>query len=424
MQLSRLLIWGGLGLTIILWSGWIFWGDEATSKADVVCALDQVKMSLAQMVSSNSLKPKPFKIIEKTVKQGDTVSSILSAYLTPQQIYLLTKTAHSVYPLNRLRIGRLYRLVFKQDKLVRFEYEIDDLTCLQVKIDGDKFKVTKFPIKYQIKQTVVSGTIENNLFEAIAKTGEQPILAIKMADILGWDIDFIRDLQPGDSFALVVEKRFRQGKFAGYGRILAVKFINQGKEFYGFLYKNGDRLDYFDLQGRSLRKQFLKAPLAFTRISSKFSYRRYHPILHVVRPHLGVDYAAPKGTPIKTIADGTIIAIGRNREAGKYIKIRHKNGYESIYNHMCRFARGMRRGKKVEQGEVIGYVGQTGLATGPHLDLRVKRFGKYINPLKLNSKGGEPLAKSKLPQFQKNIAQYLPMLSQASCQKDLDKRNF
>jgi murein DD-endopeptidase MepM/ murein hydrolase activator NlpD len=205
---------------------------------------------------------------------------------------------------------------------------------------------------------------------------------------------------------VVVEKRYREGEFKGYGRILAARFVNQDTPYEGFLLEDGGRGEYYTADGKSLRKAFLKAPLDFRRISSGYSNARLHPVLNIVRPHHGIDYAAPTGTPIKAIGSGTVVAVARTKAAGKYVKIRHMNGYESAYLHMSRYARGIRSGQKVAQGQVIGYVGATGYATGPHLDFRMKRYGKYLNPSRVTNPRSQPVSRERMDEFMTVLVSY------------------
>jgi murein DD-endopeptidase MepM/ murein hydrolase activator NlpD len=210
----------------------------------------------------------------------------------------------------------------------------------------------------------------------VSDVGEKPALAMVMADIFAREINFIRDLHPGDSFTLIMEKHFRDGEFKGYGRISGAHFINQGTTYEAYLFNDADGFPYYYTQkGESVKRAFLKAPLSFTRISSTFSPRRLHPILKVWRAHPGVDYAAPTGTPVKAIGNGTVTFKGWSKGVGNYIALKHNNGYESMYLHLSAFARGLNKGKKVQQGEVIGFVGSTGYFTGSHLDFRMKKDG-------------------------------------------------
>lgn len=320
------------------------------------------------------------------VKAGQTFSTLMQNVFTAQQIFTLANQCKDVFPLTRLAAGHAYSITTTDGGFQRFEYEIDGSEKLAIQTAQDGFEVCRMPIAYDVTLERVVGNVESSLYSAVAATGETPELAVRLADIFAWDVDFVREIRGGDSFAVLVEKRFREGKFAGYGRILAAEFVNQGMAHRGYLFEAVEgRPDYYDEDGRSLRKAFLKAPVDFRRISSRYSLRRLHPVLKVYRPHHGVDYAAPTGTPVKAAGDGTVIAVKRDHAAGRYIKIRHANGYESGYLHLSGYARGIRRGVKVRQGQVIGYVGSTGYATGPHLDFRMKKDGRYINPRALKT---------------------------------------
>lgn len=399
-------LWWILGLVLLSVCGYFFFflpTNSSTSEANILPKpKDSLELSPKEVVEPTSV----FRTEEKEVEAGDNLVSILGEYLSLAQIYELAKQSKAIYPLEELKVGNKYKLIFESDKLKGFDYEIDTENIISVFFKDSGFDINKKKIHYEIKRTLLSATIKESLFLTIKELGESPALAISLANIFGWDIDFIRDIWPGDSFVVLVEKKYRGKQFAGYGKILAAKFINQGKPFYAFYYKFKGREDYFDLEGRSLRKAFLKAPLSFTRISSGYTLRRKHPVLKVVRPHQGIDYAAPLGTPIKSVGDGVVSAMGYDRAAGRFVKIRHKNGYETIYNHMSKFARKLRKGLKVKQGQVIGYVGKTGYATGPHLDFRVKRYGKYLNPLTLKSPSVAPIPKEELTSYFSYISSF------------------
>ena len=356
-------------------------------------------------------KQSELRVVKASLQRGDTLSSILKDHLNPSEIYLLSRRCRDVYSMNRLKSGHQYRLLFRDDRLTGFEYDIDADEKLKVDLSGEEYTACREAIEYDTRQKLIQNTISTSLFEAVDEVGESPALAIALAEIFAWDVDFIRDVRQGDSFKLIVSKRYRQGKFAGYGPIKAARFTNSGQEYSAFYYATKDgRQEYFTPEGEAVRKTFLKAPLNFTRISSGYTWRRKHPVLNVVRPHLGIDYAAPTGTPIKSVADGEIITRSRTREAGRYVKVRHPNGYVTVYNHMSRFARGVSRGKNVNQGDTLGYVGSTGLSTGPHLDYRVKKNGRYINPLKIDSKPVKPIPDSELARFKQSIQPMLAVL--------------
>jgi murein DD-endopeptidase MepM/ murein hydrolase activator NlpD len=255
----------------------------------------------------------------------------------------------------------------------------------------------------------LEGNIESSLFGAVAAAGGRPELAVRLAQIFQWDVDFLRDLRTGDSFTALVEERSVDGEFFDYGTIYAVRFINNGRVLDAIAYPDGDgRVGYFDSEGRALRKQFLRSPLKFSRITSRFSMRRFHPVHKRTMPHYGVDYGAPTGTPALVTADGVVSFVGRNGNAGKMVRVRHPNGYETNYLHLSRYGPGIRKGARVSQGQVIGYVGSTGASTGPHLDYRVKLNGRWINPLTISSPPTQPLSEERLPRF---LAHALALIS-------------
>jgi len=354
-----------------------------------------------------------YEIVTDTIHSGDTLASILSDYMPRSRIYRLGRQCRAVYPVGKIKAGHGYRLFFRDGKLARIEYDIDGNEKLRMDVGAEDFRVAREKIRYDTERVILRNTISSKLFDAVREAGGSASVALSLADIFAWDIDFIRDIREGDSFRAVVPKRYRRGEFSGYGKIQAGRFVSRGREFDAFLYKTTTgREEYFTAGGEAVRKTFLKAPLDFSRISSGYSHHRMHPILHVVRPHHGIDYAAPRGTPIKSVADGVVMGKAYNNQAGNYVRIRHLNGYVTIYNHMKRFAPGIRAGKEVTQGETIGYVGSTGLATGPHLDYRVKDHGRHINPLKIDSEPAAPIPETEMARFRHRIAPLVAMLAE------------
>jgi murein DD-endopeptidase MepM/ murein hydrolase activator NlpD len=346
-------------------------------------------------------------LIADRVQKGETASSLLGLYLTPGEIYQLAQQSRPIFPLSRLGAGQRYRLYLREEAFERFEYDINGDEQLIVKLAEEGFEISRQPIAYDIQQELVRGSIRTNLFEAVSARGEQVELAIALADLFAWDIDFIRDLRQDDTFQILIEKRFRDGERAGYGRILAAEFVNRSTAHQAFYFKNGKGSSYYDAEGRNVRKTFLRAPLSYSRISSGFSTRRLHPITKTWRAHPAIDYAAPPGTPIMTVGDGVITEIGYNRNNGNYIKIRHNSVYETIYLHMQGFAKGMRKNERLTQGQVIGYVGSTGLATGPHLCFRMLRNGSPVNPQTVKVPNAEPLPAELMANFKMTISPYL-----------------
>ncbi|HVO84792.1 MAG TPA: M23 family metallopeptidase [Syntrophobacteria bacterium] len=249
------------------------------------------------------------------------------------------------------------------------------------------------------------GTVRGSLYRSAADEGIDHDLAFALADIFAWDIDFLADLRNGDRYSLLYEQRFRNGVFVGNGRILAARFNNAGTRHEAYLYEvPGTEAGYYDRDGRSLRREFLKSPLRYTRISSGFSRSRLHPIFKVCRPHFGIDYAAPVGTPVATVGDGRVVSAGWNKGFGRCVEIRHNGSYSSAYGHLSRFAPGVRPGAAVKQGQIIGYVGCTGWATGPHLDFRFKRDGRPVNPMQVRFPTADPVPRQHLAAFGEHVA--------------------
>jgi murein DD-endopeptidase MepM/ murein hydrolase activator NlpD len=258
---------------------------------------------------------------------------------------------------------------------------------------------------------VVRGVVTSTLFEAVEGAGEEDTLATSLADAFRWDIDFHREVRTGDHFALVVERIRSDGRTVAYGPILAASFESASRVMRAVYYASqGGGPGYYDARGRPLRKEFLRAPLPFTRITSRYSLSRLHPILGRRMPHWGVDYGAPVGTPVRVTANGTVIFRGWKGGGGNTIEVRHANGYVTGYLHLSRFATGVGVGARVTQGEVIGYVGMTGLATGPHLDYRITHDGAHVNPLTVGREPAPPLPARELSRFAAWTARVLPLL--------------
>ncbi|MDL2306869.1 peptidoglycan DD-metalloendopeptidase family protein [Desulfovibrio sp. OttesenSCG-928-C06] len=340
------------------------------------------------------------KVYQSVIDSGDTLGNILQAWLSPGEINSLVTSCKGVYAMNRIRQGQPYAVHTDSGEFVKFEYEIDNDTRLVVAKTETGFEAGKEEIEYDIVLHRVEGNIASSLFNAMLDAGENAQLAVNLADVFAWEINFIRDLREGDSFTLLAEKRYRDGEFKGYGKLLAANFVNQGTSYEAFLFTDADgNSQYFNAEGDSLRRAFLKAPLSFTRISSGFSNRRLHPVLLDWRSHPAIDYAAPTGTPVKAVGKGTVIFKGYTKAAGYHVKIQHLNKYETMYLHLSAFAKGLQKGSKVSQGQVIGFVGQTGYATGPHLDFRMKKNGTFVNPLKELSPRDNPVTKKEMPRY-------------------------
>jgi murein DD-endopeptidase MepM/ murein hydrolase activator NlpD len=282
---------------------------------------------------------------------------------------------------------------------VKFVYRQSPLDIVEATRSGDTWTASKLDVPVDRRLVVISGTIRENLFESVERLGEKPQLVLDFAEIFAWDFDFAADSQPGDRFRLLVEKVFTGDQFVKYGRILAADYQSEGRTHTGVYFKDKGGSGYYTPAGESLRRAFLKSPLEFTRISSTFSRARRHPILGGIRPHLAVDYAAPQGTPVYAVADGAVELAGWSGGSGNTIVLRHRSNFKTMYNHLSRFATGIRSGIPVRQRQVIGYVGTTGLSTGPHLDYRVVKDGRFVNPLKQTFLPGLPVTSASRAAF-------------------------
>jgi murein DD-endopeptidase MepM/ murein hydrolase activator NlpD len=350
-------------------------------------------------------------------EEHDTLDGIFtSGGLTRSESLALTNEFGKVLDLRRLRPGHLIRFHYDADQRVdSVEMKVNGWGELDAVRNGAGFDVTSQAAEQREIETTVSANIDSSLYEALRAAGESPQLAQQLVDVFQWDIDFFA-LKKGDSFSLVVKKKYAGSDPAGYGPILAARFHHDGDAYEAFRCDTGDRAGYYNSKGTPLRKQFLRAPLAFTRITSTFSNHRFHPLLHYFRPHHGVDYGAPTGTPVMTTADGTVVDAAYNRGEGNFIRVRHTSRLETSYLHLSRFAKGIKRGTKVMQGQVIGYVGMTGLATGPHLDYRVSDAGTWLDPLKLRSITPDPLRGGALAEFHAGVARLQPKMAAPAAQ--------
>ena len=340
----------------------------------------------------------------------------LRADLVPTVVDLAT----TMFDPRRLRADNPFRLERTLDGLLRsFELEIDaDRFLRVVGLDDSRptdLRAEVVPYKKERVIATASGLIDRDapsLFAAMEVAGEGPQLSVELADVFSGEIDFNSELQPGDTFRLTFEKVFREGQFSEYGGVLAAEFVNEGRSFKALRYTvPGGKPGYYDEQGRSLKRFFLKSPLKFeASVSSRFSRARRHPVLRIVRPHLGVDYRAPMGASVVAVANGSVVSAGWNGGAGRMVRLRHAGGWETTYMHLSSIA--VRRGQHVSQGQLIGRVGSSGLSTGPHLDYRVVQGGRYLNPLSVHRSlpPGEPIPPAHLGGFREEFARVWVLL--------------
>jgi len=347
---------------------------------------------------SSSSKESQSQVIEGRVQEKSTLFKSLTEKNIPHGWTELIISKLKPYVNFKKIQGGTYRIFTDvKEGLVKFIFEARPNEVYEIEKDSQGYTAQRKEVYLETYWVKVVGEIRSSLFEAMDAIGEQDQLGVAFAEILAWEIDFYKDVREGDRFKLLVEKVYKGDQFIQYGPIHAVEYQGEEKEIRGIRYQG----EYYNENGVSLKRAFLKAPLRFNRISSRFSRARRHPILGGVRPHLGIDYAALTGTPIWAVADGTVLTCGWNGGFGNQVVLRHLNGYKTYYGHLSCYGRGIRKGARVRQKQIIGYVGSTGLSTGPHLDYRLVKGGQFRNPLKEGFPAGGPIRREELKNFQK-----------------------
>ncbi|MBI5555970.1 MAG: peptidoglycan DD-metalloendopeptidase family protein [Elusimicrobia bacterium] len=351
-----------------------------------------------------------------TLAAGDTLSSSLkNIVLTGTQSKAVIKTLNSIFDLRKCKVGDHYDIITNKNtgSFVKLVYYASPIITYEVTQDArQNFSSNKFEAALEKKVAALQGSIKTNLYEAMTSSGESPELVLGFADLFSYEIDFLTDPRVDDTFSVVYEKYYAHGNFIKNGQILAARYINSGQEHLAILFEETTgHKDYYSPNGKSLRKAFLRSPLNYRRISSFFTRRRWHPILKIFRPHLGLDYSAPSGTPVATIGDGTVLFAGWEGGFGRFIKIKHPNGYTSTYGHLSKWAKGIKSGIRVSRGQVIGYVGSSGLSTGPHLDFRITQGRQFINFLTLKLPEASAISSQYSTQFEQIKKERLQQLN-------------
>jgi murein DD-endopeptidase MepM/ murein hydrolase activator NlpD len=340
------------------------------------------------------------------MRRGHTLSQLMREDgISPQTINQIAQALKGHFNFRRAKPGQSYRLVMDLSGNVQeFRYFISPTQSVTVARVGGVLSASSEEGGLEARSTRIAGVITSTLFQSITNLGEDGSLARDFSDIFAWDVDFQRKVRPGDSYQILYERLYRnvggRETYVRLGRILAARFQNESGDYTAVYFQSKDGGGgYYRPDGSSVEGTFLMAPLRHARITSSFSSARRHPILKITRPHRGIDYAASIGTPVWSVADGVVIQRSWTGGNGNLVQIRHENGYVSSYAHLSRYADGLRVGDRVEQKQVIGYVGQTGLATGPHVCFRVQRDGKYVDPFRLRMPAGVPIAKAQVPVF-------------------------
>jgi murein DD-endopeptidase MepM/ murein hydrolase activator NlpD len=346
-----------------------------------------------------------FIVNKGTVGRNETLADILLEYgVSLTEIYNISLLPDSLLDERRMRRGNSYTFFSPAESTPSrpasyFVYEKDPLNYVRVGIAPDSIWAENGVKEVETRIEFASGTIESSLWESMMELETNPMLAIELSEIFAWSIDFF-GIQKGDQYKVIYQESFVDSLSVGITKIMGAWFFHNETDFWAIPFTQHGERSFYDEKGNSLRKAFLKAPLRYSRISSGFSNSRLHPILKIRRPHHGVDYAAPTGTPVHTVGDGVITAVGYQRNGGgNYVKIKHNSVYSTTYMHLSRFGKGIKQGVYVKQGDVIGYVGSTGLASGPHLDFRFYRNGSAVNPLKVEAPPVEPVEEENLSAY-------------------------
>ncbi len=352
----------------------------------------------------------PYEIVQNTIKQNQTIGDIFGNQNIAYNLVLKASGLDSIFDIRKIKTGNLISYLFtkndtssiRKPKYIVYEKNLKSFVVFDLR-DTLNMYLGEKDIQIQVRK--VSGQIKSSLWNAMTDIHVNPILAVELSEVYAWSIDFF-GLQKGDHFSVIYEESYIDSTFYGIEKINAIRFDHANHYYYAYRFKQDSIWSFFDEEGNSLRKAFLKAPLRFSRISSRFTNSRMHPVLKIRRPHHGVDYAAPRGTPVYSVGDGKVIKKGWDKGGGRFVKIKHNSVYTTVYMHFSKFAKNIKIGDFIKQGQVIGYVGSSGLATGPHLDFRFYLNGKPVDPLKVKSPPVEPIKKENMIEYKKAISEY------------------
>ena len=387
---------GILGLSLYLSACKNTLTQVVASAPDVTDLADTIKKA----GDPYGLPPELYVVEEGRVRRNQTLSDLLQPLgLSMQEIYQVSLLPDSLIDARKIKQGNRYLYYTLADSThkdplyppLAFVYEKDLLNFVVIHMDPDSIWAMNGRKPVTSKQRAASGTIETSLWESMQAIDANPMLAVELSEIFAWSIDFF-GLQQGDRYKVLYEESFVDSSSLGIDKVIGAWINHSGTDFWAIPFIQDSVRSFFDEEGNSLRKAFLKAPLRFSRISSGFSHSRYHPVLKIRRPHHGVDYAAPTGTPVQTVGDGMVTQVGYQKGGGgNFVKVKHNSVYSTTYMHLSGFGKGIRAGVYVKQGDVIGYVGSSGLSTGPHLDFRFYKNGSAVNPLKVEAPPVEPI---------------------------------
>ncbi|HRY82696.1 MAG TPA: peptidoglycan DD-metalloendopeptidase family protein [Candidatus Moranbacteria bacterium] len=409
--LKRKLLTGLFFLVIIffLFKGFVWLknilGKNDISKNEIVKTTEK---NPEEILEKNSDRVEEYKISE-----GDIPAEVFESNgkFNANDVEALLFSSKDVYDFTRIKAGQKLRFYFGQEeKAKRVEYDKNTEALIVIERNGSEFSAREEKISYETSQEIAHGNIENFFYVDAMDAGLSESTVLEVGDIFSFDIDFATEIQVGDEFTIIYEKRTRDGKEAPDGKILGAKFINSGVAYYAYYFENDGKSGYYDADGKLLERQFLKAPLSYRHISSGFTGARMHPITRKVSAHYQIDYAAPAGTPVVASANGNLISANWEGGWGNIVRLSHDNGYTTHYGHLSAFAKNLRSSGRISRGQIIGYVGSTGWSTGPHLDYGIKLNGVPVNPLKMDLPKGNPLNEEQMKIFEETKKQYADSL--------------
>jgi murein DD-endopeptidase MepM/ murein hydrolase activator NlpD len=359
-------------------------------------------------------------------KNSNTYDTLRAAGLSPSTIFALVRASKSLSSLDRVSSGAIFKILWREkDKISPLEVRVSRSPTedLVLKLEEGEWQPRIEHLPVEIETVTYTSVVNNNLWESADQAGMDSFLISQLAQIFAWQIDFSREVQSGDRWRIVVERKLVGGNPIGWGNILAAEYQSKTEVFRGVRFpQQGEKASYYDTDGSSLRKMFLKSPIRFGRITSRFSRSRFHPILKHYKPHNGVDYAAPTGTPVMAVGSGRVVFVGRHGGSGNMVTIQHNSIYKTSYLHLRGFAKGLKKGAKIEQGDLIGYVGQTGLATGPHLHFAFYENNVYVDPLGRKFPSADPVDSHLLSEFRKEARSALELLPDWAVARNDDVR--
>jgi murein DD-endopeptidase MepM/ murein hydrolase activator NlpD len=396
-MLQRVIIWGAIAVFLVVLVRWTAW--PADSCEQTITPVEEAVEEIERPVESfYGIPVDSFEIVQGIIRRNELLGNILHDHgVSNRQVYELSLLPREEFDVRRVKAGNRYALFLDSVGVRYLVYEQDRVRYAVVHFE-DSVHVESREKPVEVRNLQASGEVVLSLWEDLRAQQANPMLALELSEIYAWSIDFF-GLQPGDRYKVIYDETFVDSLSVGITKIHSAWFYHGGREFWAIPFVQDSVLSFFDEEGNSLRKAFLKAPLRFSRISSRFSHSRFHPVLKIRRPHHGVDYAAPTGTPVLAVGDGQVTAAAYERGGGNYVKIKHNGVYNTSYLHLSRFGKGIRKGAWVKQGDVIGYVGSTGLSTGPHLDFRFYKNGAPVDPLKVEAPPVEPIHEENLVDF-------------------------